>query len=125
MDRMLIVDDEPLIRAALKRTFAGRYELYFAADGEEALEQAFTCDPDVILLDVNMPKLDGRDVLAKLRDDERTKDAITIMVTARIDHYSRILGLELGAADYVDKPFDPVLLRRRVDRLLKKARQVN
>lgn len=114
MERMLIVDDEPLIRAALERTFEGQYEMYFAEDGDEALALAFELDLDVILLDSNMPRMDGRDVLAILRDHEKTRDALMIMITARVDHYSRIHGFELGADDYIDKPFDPILLRRRV-----------
>ncbi len=113
--RILIVDDEPSARDTLEALlFEERYDLAFASDGAEALEKAATLTPDVILLDVMMPGMDGFEVCRRLRADPLLADVPVIMVTALDDRASRLRGLESGSNDFISKPFDRVELRARV-----------
>lgn len=119
--KILVVDDEPdavdLVQFNLSN--AG-YEVITAADGEEALKKARTHFPDLILLDVMLPEVDGLDVCKMLRRDSATSGIPIIMLTARAAEIDRILGLELGADDYVTKPFSPRELVLRVKNLLRR-----
>jgi DNA-binding response OmpR family regulator len=113
--KILIVDDEPAGRDTLEALLTGRgYELFFAGDGREALVQARRAAPDVILLDVMMPGLDGFEVCRQLRGDPLLAEVPVIMVTALDDRASRLEGIEAGADDFVTKPYDRVELRARV-----------
>ena len=118
--RVLVVDDEPMVRevvtAYLERD---GYRVTTAADGLAALEALETTHPDLVVLDVMLPKLDGFDVLTQLR--KRT-DVPVILLTARTEEVDRVLGLELGADDYVVKPFSPRELAARVRSVLRRAR---
>ena len=118
--RVLVVDDEPMVRevvtAYLERD---GYRVTTAADGQAALEALETTHPDLVVLDVMLPKLDGFDVLTQLR--KRT-DVPVILLTARTEEVDRVLGLELGADDYVVKPFSPRELAARVRSVLRRAR---
>ena len=118
--RVLVVDDEPMVRevvtAYLERD---GYRVTTAADGQAALEALETTHPDLVVLDVMLPKLDGFDVLTQLR--KRT-DVPGILLTARTEEVDRVLGLELGADDYVVKPFSPRELAARVRSVLRRAR---
>ena len=120
MRRVLVVDDEPMVRevvtAYLERD---GYHVTTAADGQAALEALETTHPDLVVLDVMLPKLDGFDVLTQLR--KRT-DVPVILLTARTEEVDRVLGLELGADDYVVKPFSPRELAARVRSVLRRAR---
>ena|SRR5437867_1458129 len=104
--RILIVDDEPdaieLLEFNLRN--AG-YEVVSAEDGDAAIKQAKAHPPDLILLDVMLPEVDGLEVCKILRRDETTARTAIIMLTARAAEIDRVLGLELGADDYVTKPF--------------------
>jgi len=112
---ILIVDDEPVGRDTLEALLMGQdYELVFATDGEEALAQASTATPDVVLLDVMMPGMDGFEVCRRLRANPRLAEVPVIMVTALDDRDSRLQGIEAGADDFVSKPFDRAELRARV-----------
>ena len=119
--RILVVDDEPdaieLIRFNLK---ASGYEVLTAEDGEEALAKARKFSPDMILLDVMLPEIDGLEVCKVLRRDPATASLPIIMLTAKASEIDRVLGLEFGADDYVTKPFSPRELMLRVRNLLKR-----
>lgn len=112
---ILIVDDELLGRETLKALLiAHGYHLVFASSGAEALAQAAELVPDLILLDVMMPGMDGFEVCQRLRADPLLKDVPIAMVTALDDRRSRVQGIEAGADDFITKPFDPAELRARV-----------
>jgi len=116
---VLVVDDEPHI-VQLTRMYLERegYRVHSVGDGEAALTAAGSLHPDAIVLDIMLPKLDGLEVVRRLRAAE---DPVPIiMLTARDDDYDKILGLELGADDYLTKPFNPRELVARVKALLRR-----
>ena len=117
--RILVVDDEPdtveLIAFNLKN--AG-YQVVSAADGAEALRKARSTEPQLIILDLMLPEIDGLEVCKMLRADPVTTHIPILMLTAKAAEVDRILGLELGARDYVTKPFSPRELILRVRNLL-------
>lgn len=118
--KILVVDDEPdaveMLEFNLK---ANGYDVVTAADGEEALEKARSVLPDLIVLDLMLPEVDGLEVCKILRRDQRTSGIPIIMLTAKAAEIDRVLGLELGADDYVTKPFSIRELVLRVKRLLR------
>jgi len=118
--RILIADDDASMRDVVAAQLAdGHWELSFAADGREALEQASgTPRPDLLLLDVMMPVMDGFEVLARVRADPRLRELPVILVTALDDRQSRIRGLETGADEFLSKPFDGAELRARVKTIM-------
>jgi two-component system, cell cycle response regulator len=112
---VLIVDDEPLGRETLAALLSPLgYQLHFAANGAEALQLAIAIPPDLVLLDVMMPGMDGFEVCQKLRAHASLADLPVIMLTALDDRESRLRGIEAGADDFVSKPYDRVELRARV-----------
>lgn len=117
---VMIVDDEERLRS-LVRTYLERegYRVLTASNGREALRLTRTEKPDLIILDVMMPEMDGYDYLRQHRA-ENLSGAI-IMLTARVDDADAVLGLELGADDYVTKPFSPRVLVARVRAVLRRA----
>jgi two-component system phosphate regulon response regulator PhoB len=119
--RILAVDDEPdaleLITVNLNN--AG-FSVTTAEDGAEALRKARANPPDLILLDLMLPQIDGLEVCKLLRRDEATRDIPIIMLTAKATELDRVLGLELGADDYVTKPFSPRELVLRVKGMLRR-----
>ncbi|WP_164929702.1 response regulator transcription factor RpaB [Gloeobacter violaceus] len=118
-EKILVVDDEASIRRILEtRLSMIGYDVVTAADGEEALEVFSREHPDLVVLDVMMPKLDGYGVCQELRKDS---DVPIIMLTALGDVADRITGLELGADDYVVKPFSPKELEARIRSVLRRA----
>jgi two-component system alkaline phosphatase synthesis response regulator PhoP len=122
MKTILIVDDEPRI-AALARDYlehAG-FAVLTAADGQAALATTRQRHPDLIVLDLGLPGLDGLDVTRQLRSDVATKDLPIVMLTARDDEIDKLLGLELGADDYLTKPFSPRELVARVRAVLRRS----
>src|SRR5262245_12045959 len=120
--RILVVDDEPdaveLIDFNLK---ASGYEVISAVDGEEAVAKARVVAPKLIILDLMLPEVDGLEVCKILRRDPRTSGIPIIMVTAKAAEMDRVVGLELGADDYLTKPFSPRELVLRVKRLLRSS----
>ena len=114
-ERILVVEDErsiaDLVAEALKRQ---GYRVETAGDGDQALEAAETTLPDLIILDLMLPKLDGWEVCRRLREEETTKRIPVIMLTARRDEKDVVAGLELGADDYLRKPFSLAELLARV-----------
>ncbi|MCG9884699.1 MAG: response regulator [Cyanobacteria bacterium] len=118
--KILIVDDESALRLILTTRLAlAGYEVVAAADGEEALEAYQRESPDLIVLDVMMPKLDGYGVCKAVRQDS---DVPIIMLTALGDVGDRITGLQMGADDYLSKPFSPKELEARIACVLRRVR---
>lgn len=121
--KILIVDDEAGIRDLLKEYMAiGDYELYEAADGMAALKTFDEMAPDLIVLDVMMPKLDGWSVCREIRKHSKVP---IIMLTARGEEYDKLLGFEMGVDDYVVKPFSPKELLARIKAVLMRTQNQN
>lgn len=117
---ILIVDDEPIGRETLKAMLRTQgHIIEIAQNGVEALEMASALTPDLILLDVMMPGMDGYDVCRRLRADPLLAEVPVIMVTALDDRDSRLEGIEAGADDFISKPFDRVELRTRVQTIIR------
>ena len=117
--RVLVIDDEAPIRLLCRVNLeAEGMEVLEAADGPSGLDQARQGEPDVILLDVMMPGLDGWRVAEELLEDERTKSIPIVFLTARAELRDRARGLDLGGVDYVTKPFNPVELAPLVRELI-------
>jgi len=122
-DAVLIVDDDADIRRFLGLTLRhDGFDVHEAVDAEDALAQARSVDPDVILLDVMMPGIDGYEVCRRLRADPRTQETPVILLTAKGRAEDKIRGLDVGADDYVVKPFDPEELVARVNSVLRRSR---
>jgi two-component system, OmpR family, alkaline phosphatase synthesis response regulator PhoP len=119
MPRILVVDDEAqivdLLRSYLRRD---GFEVDEAADGEAALAAAARMRPDLIILDLMLPKMDGREVCRRIRETANTP---IIMLTARDEETDKLLGLELGADDYITKPFSPREVTARVRAVLRRG----
>jgi DNA-binding response OmpR family regulator len=119
MTRVLVIDDEPHIVEVVRAYLVQEgYEVSTASDGEAALERARTDAPDLIVLDVMLPRKSGFDVLRQLRAE--ASPAAVIMLTARDDVIDRVAALEMGADDYVTKPFEPRELVARVGAVLRR-----
>jgi two-component system, OmpR family, alkaline phosphatase synthesis response regulator PhoP len=117
--RVLVIDDEAPIRLLCRVNLeAERMTVLEASDGPSGLETARREKPDVILLDVMMPQLDGWRVAEELLDDESTQDIPIIFLTARAEFRDRARGLDIGGVDYVTKPFNPLELATLVRDLL-------
>ncbi|HNK63188.1 MAG TPA: response regulator transcription factor [Anaerolineales bacterium] len=122
MTKILVIDDEPsitnLVQAYLKPE---GYEVFTAADGNSGLKAARAFKPDLIILDVMLPGMDGLELLSKLR---RESEVYVIMLTARTEETDKIVGLSIGADDYVTKPFSPRELVARVKAALRRLGKV-
>ena len=118
---VLVVDDEPTIAEVVARYLerAG-YRARVAADGVQAIEAAASQRPDLVVLDLMLPRLDGLEVMRRLREHDRDHIAV-ILLTAKGEESDRVIGLRLGADDYVVKPFSPAELVARVDAVLRRV----
>jgi DNA-binding response OmpR family regulator len=117
--RVLVVDDDPVIVRLLEVNLRLEgYEVSTASRGEEALERAAEVHPDVIVLDVMMPGLDGWETCRRLREQPEFAETPVVFLSARAQDDDRSKGLGLGRVEYVTKPFDPVKLMELVGRLL-------
>ena len=120
--RILIVDDDEGLRNLVKKAGENAgFEVLLVEDGEQGLEVAAKHKPALIVLDITMPKLNGRGVLKRLKKNRRLQKIPVIMYSARADQQDRIAAFQLGAEDYVDKPFDMTILMRKIERILEKA----
>ena len=121
--KILIVDDEEMIRDVLKEyvEFEGN-EAFEAADGMEAVKMCKDNDYDVVLMDVMMPKLDGFSAVKEIR---KFKDVPVIMLSARGEEYDKLFGFEIGADDYVTKPFSPKEVMARINAVTKRRAMKN
>lgn len=119
--RVLVVDDEPIVREILSRYLVkDGFEVDMAEDGESGLSAFIDNVPDLVLLDLMMPKVDGFQVFEKIRS---LADTPVIMLTARSEEQDRIAGLEMGADDYVSKPFSPGEVVARVRAVLRRTEE--
>src|SRR5256885_1832382 len=113
--RILVVDDDVEVQKVVKRVGeAAAFEVVQALDGSPGLTLATTERFDLIVLDINMPTMDGRDVLRKLRLNTATASVPVLVYSGRTDQVDRVAALELGADDYIDKPFDVEILVRKI-----------
>ena len=125
--KILIADDEEELVELLEYnlTKAG-YLVYKASNGEEAIFTAKQVKPDLILLDVMMPEMDGMEACAEIKSDETLKGTLVAFLTARGEDYSQIAGFDSGADDYITKPIKPKVLLSRINALLRrKLNQAN
>ena len=112
--KLLIVDDQPLNIQALNEAFAHDHQVYMATGGEQALRVCADRQPDLVLLDVAMPGLNGYEVCRRLKADAATRDIAVIFVTAHCDEAAETCGLDSGAVDFIAKPFHRDIVRARV-----------
>ncbi len=119
---VLVIDDEKdLIELVRYNLRSEGFEVLAARDGESGVREAFDRRPDLVLIDLMLPGIDGLEVCRRLRSDERTSRIPLIMLTAKSSEADRVVGLELGADDYVTKPFSPRELAARVKAVLRRA----
>lgn len=119
--KVLVVDDEEYIQHILNFSFGAEgYDVVTASDGEEGVNKAKDEKPDVIVMDIMMPKMDGYEACKQIKTDPQTKDIPVILLTAKGRDADRKLGSEVGADDYVVKPFSPGRLIERVEGIMKK-----
>jgi diguanylate cyclase (GGDEF)-like protein len=124
-ETILVVDDDPDIARFVEVNLrSAGYDVAVAADGEEALERAAELRPDLVLLDVMMPRIDGFEVAQRLRKTPHTANASIIMLTAKALSADKVTGLQAGADDYIIKPFDPIELLARVKGTLRRAKEM-
>ena len=120
--KILVIDDEPhLVEILANRLKANRYQVITAVTANEGLEMAIKDKPDLVLLDILMPDMDGYQVLRKLKEEPQTKKIPVMMLTVKKwseDVQKAMLG---GAVDYLVKPFDPVILLQKIKRTMKDA----
>jgi DNA-binding response OmpR family regulator len=119
-EKILIVEDNPALRQSLARLLeAELYEVVQAVDGAEGLQQAGLCQPDLIIMDVNMPRMDGLQAVQRLREFSAVP---VLMLSVRNSQNDRVIGLDIGADDYLAKPFGVEELLARVRALLRRQR---
>ena len=124
-DLVLVADDdEDIVRFVEVNLRLEGFDVHTVSDGEAALAAAFDLLPDLVLLDVMMPKLDGFEVCQRLRSDSRTRHSSVIMLTAKSLSADKVVGLTAGADDYMIKPFDPIELVARVKSALRRSREM-
>ena len=119
--RILVVDDEAENRAALEDIFKPEFDVVTAKDGLEALERIDEIKPDLVLLDILMPRLDGLQTCHRLRQREETKHIPVVFLTSKNEPQTEVFGLDLGADDFIPKPFNKDVLRARVKKRLNGA----
>jgi diguanylate cyclase (GGDEF)-like protein len=124
-ETILVVDDDPDIARFVEVNLrSAGYEVAVAGDGEEALSRAGDLRPDLVLLDVMMPRIDGFEVAQRLRKNPQTANTSIIMLTAKALSADKVTGLQSGADDYIIKPFDPIELLARVKGTLRRAKEM-
>ncbi|MFZ3285675.1 MAG: diguanylate cyclase [Telluria sp.] len=114
LPRLLVVDDQPVNIQVLYQVFADTHQVFMATSGEQALKFCAANPPDLVLLDVSMPAMDGYEVCRRLKADPGTAAIPVIFVTASDDHDSEEMGLAAGAVDFIVKPVNPAIVRARV-----------
>ena len=123
--RILVAEDDPDVGRYVEVSLSVEgYEIHRASDGVAAVAKAIEIQPDLVLLDIGMPGMDGVAVCQELRRDPRTSVVPIIMLTARVQQSDKVDGLDAGADDYITKPFDPVELAARINAALRKTRQL-
>ncbi len=121
---VLVIDDDPVILELLRVNFEIEgFDVITAVDGEEGLEQAQALRPDVVISDIMMPRRDGLQLLGDLKADPDTEDLPVILLSAKAQKAEVQEGLDLGADDYITKPFDPIKLIDRLNAVVSKSRR--
>jgi DNA-binding response OmpR family regulator len=121
---VLVVEDDAAVAELIRRTLTdGGFDVIYVPDGAAALDVAWNHKPDVLVLDVGLPGIDGLEVCRRLRADRRSSKMPVLMLSARDDVADRVVGLELGADDYVIKPFSPREVLARVKTLMRRVTQ--
>ena len=124
MPKVLVIDDDPVIVELLRVNFEIEgFEVVSAGDGREGFDRARADRPDVVLSDIMMPRFDGLQLLSRLKKDPATKSLPVILLSAKAQNAEVQQGLDMGADDYVTKPFDPLELIDRVNAVLAKSRR--
>ncbi|HUQ63677.1 MAG TPA: response regulator [Acidimicrobiales bacterium] len=124
MVKVLVVDDDPVILELLRLNFEMEgFEVVSACDGRAGFERAVQEAPDVVVSDIMMPNVDGLEMLQQLRADPETAQLPILLLSAKAQQTEIQKGLDMGADDYVTKPFDPLELLDRVNALLAQPRQ--
>lgn len=122
--KILIVDDEPDIRELIEYNLKKEgYQVYTATNGQEAVTEAKRVLPDLIILDIMMPKMDGMEACRILRTMNEFKNTFMVFLTARSEEYSEIAGFNVGADDYIAKPIKPRALTSRINAILRRNAQ--
>jgi two-component system alkaline phosphatase synthesis response regulator PhoP len=121
--KILIVEDEAHISELIKYNLeASGYQVFAAYDGEAGLKAVFEHKPDLVILDLMLPKMDGITVCNKIRNNKDTEDISIIMLTAKSSEMDKIIGLEIGADDYITKPFSVRELQARIKTVLRRTK---
>ena len=122
--KILIVDDDlDIVQLVQYNLEKEGYKCYTAYNGEEAVVKALDKSPDLILLDIMMPKMDGIEACRKIRENDKLRDVYIAFLTARGEEYSEVAGFEAGADDYITKPIKPRVLVSRVKAILKRKKE--
>lgn len=125
-ETVLIVDDEKDILELLRYNLAKEgYKIFQASSGEEAIKLAKSASPDLVVLDLMLPGIDGLDVCKIIKNDPKTKNIAVIMLTAKNEESDIVTGLELGADDYIIKPFSPKVLIARVRSVIRRKSKLS
>jgi DNA-binding response OmpR family regulator len=120
MNKILIVDDEPNIVMTLEYAFKKKgFDIFIARDGDEAIEMIQSFQPDLVLLDIMMPKVDGFEVLEFVKSDERFNTIKVIFMSAKNKLTDIEKGIEMGASDYITKPFSVKKVIKKIEHILK------
>ena len=124
--RILIIEDEKAMAELLaERLRREGYQTYTAYDGIEGLDKIRSIRPDLVLLDLMLPKLDGRDLLKVVKGDRDTKDIPVIILSGRVEQWDRNIGLSLGADEYIEKPLDMVKLASQLKSVFRKREEAS
>lgn len=125
MSRILVIEDNKLTQSQLDRILSEKYDLHFADDGVAGLAAVPQLHPDLILLDIHMPKMDGYQVCRILKSDAKTREIPLIFITSLSSEKEKVMGFEAGAEDYIVKPFyqEELLARVRAHLALRRARE--
>lgn len=117
--KILVADDEPYVLRSIEYTLArAGYSVVTAVDGEEAYHKIHAENPDLVFLDIQMPRMDGNEVCKKLRQEPERKDLYIIVITAKGQESERLFSLECGASEYITKPYSPRKMLERVKEIL-------
>ncbi|KKB63407.1 hypothetical protein WM40_11740 [Robbsia andropogonis] len=114
LPRILIVDDQPAIIYSLQTIFDSHYEIFFATSGRDALKMCKEALPDLVILDIKMPDLNGLDVCRSIKEDNNASTIPVIFLTSSREEVDEIAGFEVGAADFIYKPINPVIFKARL-----------
>ena len=121
---VLVIDDDPVILELLRVNFEIEgFDVICATDGEEGLQRAHAERPDVVMTDIMMPRRDGLQLLSELKGDPQTEDLPVILLSAKAQKAEVQQGLDLGADDYITKPFDPLELIDRLNAVMSRPRR--